>query len=78
MFNKTRDRIEKFEETNETFRMVKQHLQDNKVFYMSAPAIFAVGFVGGKYHQQPIEITNQITPVINNIPVIVVEGSATS
>ena len=67
MFDKTKERIRKLEETNETFRNVKQHLQDNKKVYFVGAGFLGVGFVGGKYFQRPIIIDFQ--PVINNRPV---------
>jgi len=66
MFDKTKERIAKLEETNETFRNVKRHLQDNKKVYIVGTGFLGVGFVGGKYFQRPIVIDFQ--PVINNAP----------
>lgn len=67
MFDKFRARIEKLEETNETFRKISQHVQQNKTTYIAAPIFLGVGFVGGKYLQRPITVDFQ--PVINNSPV---------
>ena len=66
MFDKTKERIAKLEETNETFRNVKRHLQDNKKVYFVGAGFLGVGFVGGKYFQRPIVIDFQ--PVIQNTP----------
>lgn len=67
MFDRTKERIAKLEETNENFRRAKQHVTKYKIAYIGAPVVFGAGFIGGKYFQRPITIDFQ--PVINNTPV---------
>ena len=69
MFDKTKARIEKLEETNETFRKVSYHLKDNKKVYLAGAGCICVGFVGGKYLQRPIVIDFQPVIDIKNMPV---------
>jgi hypothetical protein len=64
MFEKTRARIEKLEEIDETFRKIAQHLRENKKTYFVGTGCLGVGFIGGKYLQRPIEVN--VEPVINN------------
>jgi len=46
MFDKTRERIARLEETNETFRKVKLHLETNKKTYLVGGGCLVVGTVG--------------------------------
>lgn len=69
MFDKTRERIQKLEETNETFRKVSTHLQENKQTYLAVGVAVPTAFVAGKYFQRPIEVTVDFKPIINNTPI---------
>lgn len=71
MFDKSRERIARLEETHETFRNVKKHLEQHKSAYIAGPACLAIGFVGGKYFQRPIEVAIDNSPVINLQPTLV-------
>ncbi len=48
MFDKTKERIQKFEETHENFRKVSTHLRENKKVYQVGASCFVVGIVGTK------------------------------
>lgn len=74
MFEKSRERIERLEQTHETFRNVVKHIERNKSAYIAGPVCLAVGFVGGKYFQRPIEVTIENAPVMNLQPTLVLES----
>jgi uncharacterized membrane-anchored protein len=77
MFDKTKERIAKLEETNETFRNVKQHVTKYQVAYAavggSALTVVAVRVFGGpqvivkEMPSLPSVINNTVAPVMNNI-----------
>jgi len=68
VFNKTRARIEKFEETNETFRKAKQHVEKYKVVYASIGASVTTAIVVKSCMKpQIITVVNKAAaPVFNN------------
>jgi hypothetical protein len=68
MFEKSRERLERLEQTHETFRTVVQHIHKHQSAYIAGPACLAIGFVGGKYFQRPIDISIENAPVINLHP----------
>jgi hypothetical protein len=47
MFDNARERIRKLEETNETFRNVKQHVEKHKIAYIAGTTGFGCLVVGG-------------------------------
>ena len=47
MFDNARERIRKLEETNETFRKAKQHVEKHKIVYIAGTTGFGCLVVGG-------------------------------
>src|SRR4051794_27892531 len=73
MFDKTKERIAKLEETNETFRKAKQHVEKNKTTYIVGAGCLVVGYVLRK--PQAITMITEaaapiIAPVFNNHNVV--------
>jgi hypothetical protein len=66
MFEKTKARIRKLEETNYTFRKVSYHLQENKQSYLVGASCFTVGYLFRK--PTVVNVTNHVAPLINNAP----------
>jgi hypothetical protein len=77
MFEKTKARVSKLEETHDNVHAVLQHVRDHREAYLVGAGCLSVGFVGGKYFQRPIEVITKpvfnntvapvIAPVMNNI-----------
>jgi hypothetical protein len=67
MFDKTKERVKKFQEDHESVHKIIQHVEKNKNTYLTGAGCLGAGFVFGKYYQRPIIIDFQ--PVINNAPV---------
>ena len=69
MFDKTKARIEKFEETNETFRAVKQHAEKYGPLYIVGAAGLTAGFLLRR--PQVINVTNHIAnPASPQLPLV--------
>jgi len=58
MFDKTKARIEKLEETNETFRSIKQHAEKYGPLYIVGAAGLTAGFLLRR--PQVINVTNNL------------------
>lgn len=72
MFEKTKERVKKFEETHETFRNAKKHVEKHKTAY-ACGATGIVCIFGTRTFARPTVITNIIeqagpivAPVFNN------------
>ena len=71
MFDKFKARVEKLEETNETFRNAKAHVEKYQVVYAvvgsSVVTILVMRAIGTK--PQITTIVNEFAPVNNNLPI---------